>query len=109
MIKKTRGRNASIGLAKTVEDDSTHTVIDSLNDPAVAVTFCDGCGKQLARDEFVCRLVFALVDTPHATSCNVCEGCYLAMGQDRKVEQRILSVGVGRLLTIAPERGGDED
>ncbi|MCU0809442.1 MAG: hypothetical protein MUE59_00105 [Thiobacillaceae bacterium] len=109
MINRTRRRNAWIDLAKRVKAGSTHTVIDSLNDPAFAVTSCDGCGKQLTRDEFVCRVVFALVDSPHSINSAVCEDCYSTMDQDGKVAKRLFSVGLGGLLKIVKEKGRYED
>lgn len=109
MIKKTRGHDAWIGLGRIMRARARSAATDSSDRPTYAVTSCDCCGKQLAKDEFVCRVVFTLVDTPHRINCAVCESCYATMDVDRKVADSLFSVGLGRLLATAPERSGDED
>jgi len=109
MIKKTRTHDAWIGLGRILRARTRSAATDSPDGSTYAVTSCDGCGKRLARGEFVCRVVFTLVDTPHRVNCAICESCYSTMDQDRMLPQRLFSVGLGSLVAIAPERDGDED
>lgn len=109
MIKKTRGHGAWIDFGRILRACARSATTDLSDRPTYAVTSCDGCGKQLAKDEFVCRVVFTLVDTPHRINCAVCGSCYSKIDQNRNVAERLFSAGLGRLLAIARQGGGDED